>query len=215
MTAGIYALVFGAEDMETLYYIGKSVDIDKRWQEHMNKLIKGTAAKAMQEAYQKHGEPEFHIIKTCHPDHLDVLEPLYIEMYKLEHTYNCINASIPEIYDRPTQQTLRLVNSDQYWDLSTLEHLKMLDNTEDHLGELAVEIDRLKESKLELLLEVQQLKTKLAEQELEHKQQLLNVDLGREGNFYRELAHDFKGRLEQMTKQYEQERDKPWYKKLW
>lgn len=214
MTTGIYALAFG-EDEETLYYIGKSVDIEKRWAEHLNKLIKGTAAKAMQEAYQKYGEPGFYILKTCHPDHLDVLEPLYIEQYKVEYTYNCINASIPEIHTRPSPQQLRLVNGSEYWDLSTLEHISKLQDQLDQIEDLELDVYGKTLEKLELQKTIEELKTQLAEQELQHKQELLNVDIGREGNFYRELANRLKDDLEAMHIAYNQEKDKPWYKKLW
>ena len=44
MASGIYKLTFKSGN----FYIGKSNNIDRRWQEHFDKFKKGTAAKNMQ-----------------------------------------------------------------------------------------------------------------------------------------------------------------------
>jgi len=74
MRAGIYLIKFHKECL----YIGKSIDIDRRWKEHTNRLIKGTAAKAMQYAYDRYGMPEFTVLVYSHADHIDLMESIYI-----------------------------------------------------------------------------------------------------------------------------------------
>lgn len=207
MTTGIYLLTFGTEDDIQLYYVGKSVDIQKRWVEHITKLIKGTAAKAMQEAYLKYGEPELSILKECHPDHLDVLEPIYIKAYKDTHTYNCINSSVPQIYYVLDSDTVNLINNEEdndYWNLSTLEHIQLLEKQLDQEIDFSIEIQRQKD----------------VIEHLEHK--LATIDLGEQGNFYREQYYDTQThinnlveRMAQLQTELDTERNKPWYKKLW
>lgn len=75
MAAGIYKLTFSSGK----FYIGKSNDLDRRWNEHCTKFQKGTAAKNMQAEFNRCGYPEREIINYCHEDHIDILEALYIE----------------------------------------------------------------------------------------------------------------------------------------
>lgn len=74
MTSGVYQLTF--TDGNT--YIGKSINIEERYKQHMNKFYKGTAAKPMQAAYNKCGAPNACIIRECHEDHIDVVESCFI-----------------------------------------------------------------------------------------------------------------------------------------
>ena len=47
-----------------------------------NKMYKGTAAKAMQTAYARYGEPTGLILVECHEDHIDVVEASLIARHK-------------------------------------------------------------------------------------------------------------------------------------
>ena len=62
MTSGIYKLTFS----DGTTYIGKSVDIERRWKEHADKFAKRTAAKAMQYAYDTCGMPSTSVISVLH-----------------------------------------------------------------------------------------------------------------------------------------------------
>lgn len=74
MTSGIYSLVFA----DTYVYIGKSINIENRWKQHWDKMSSGKAAKNVQEAFDRYGEPKASIIVECHPDHIDILETIAI-----------------------------------------------------------------------------------------------------------------------------------------
>jgi len=47
MISGIYRLEFPSGN----YYLGKSVDIEKRWKQHRTALLKGTHTKILQAEY--------------------------------------------------------------------------------------------------------------------------------------------------------------------
>lgn len=76
MDSGIYQLTFANGDT----YVGKSLHLTTRWQQHYDKLSKGTAAKNMMQAYyaSDHQYPKAHVILHCHPDVLDEYENLFI-----------------------------------------------------------------------------------------------------------------------------------------
>lgn len=59
-------------------YIGKSIDISTRWKQHFDKFTKGTAAKAMQEEYNRYGYPQGEVLVECHSDHIDIMEECLI-----------------------------------------------------------------------------------------------------------------------------------------
>lgn len=75
MNSGIYILNFS----NGCYYIGKSVNFERRWKEHFTKFEKGTAAKKLQQCFNECGYPETKIILEVHPDHIDVIEPIFIK----------------------------------------------------------------------------------------------------------------------------------------
>lgn len=75
MNSGIYVLNFS----NGCYYIGKSVNFERRWKEHFTKFEKGTAAKNLQQCFNECGYPEAKALLEVHPDHLDVIEPLIIK----------------------------------------------------------------------------------------------------------------------------------------
>ncbi len=74
MTSGVYQLTFtsGAR------YIGKSVNIEERWNQHLDKFRKGTASKPMQAEYNAYGGPTGSILFACHEDHIDLVEACFI-----------------------------------------------------------------------------------------------------------------------------------------
>lgn len=76
MASGIYQLTFNNGDT----YVGKSLDLTRRWQQHLDKLEKGTAAKNMQQAYKNSyfEAPKAEVLLECHPDLLDEYENIFI-----------------------------------------------------------------------------------------------------------------------------------------
>ena len=88
MASGIYRLTFLTGDT----YIGKSVDLEQRWQQHAIKLEKGTAARQMLTAFFESGYtlPKAEVLLYCHPDLLDEYEGMYINLWRPE-----LNTSIP------------------------------------------------------------------------------------------------------------------------
>lgn len=78
MTSGVYQLKFRNGST----YIGKSVDIGRRWEEHVKSLAEGKSAKKLQDAYNKLGVPTRSILVECHPDHISLVETLMIRRLK-------------------------------------------------------------------------------------------------------------------------------------
>ena len=97
MASGIYQLEFVTGER----YIGKSVDIKARWKQHADKLQKGTAAKPMQDAYQRSDFdlPLGQVLLECHGDLLDEYEGMYINLYTPELNTNIPARRTNEDYD--------------------------------------------------------------------------------------------------------------------
>lgn len=72
MTIGIYCLRFKATDK---VYIGQSVNIEKRYKEHLRLLASGNGKKKLQDAYNNYGKPELDILAvTLNSEELNKLE---------------------------------------------------------------------------------------------------------------------------------------------
>ena len=74
MTTGIYRLTF----LDGTTYIGQSVDMEVRFEQHCKNMLKNKASEKMQYAYKHFGLPKQDFLVTCHRDHLDILEAFYI-----------------------------------------------------------------------------------------------------------------------------------------
>jgi group I intron endonuclease len=74
MKSGIYILKFSNGDT----YVGKSLDIHERWNQHYKNMVNGSAARAVQSAYIDYGVPTGEVLEYCHPDHIDILESYYV-----------------------------------------------------------------------------------------------------------------------------------------
>jgi hypothetical protein len=138
MTSGVYELKFsnGAR------YIGKSIDIYNRWKQHIDKMRKGTAAKNMQDAYNRYGVPEADIMLECHPDHIDIMEAVFIARHNPELNSDRPADPFPGVdIDWYIQNTDFLQNS-------TLRHMELLAQDEGKAKE-AQEVINLFASKLD------------------------------------------------------------------
>lgn len=83
MTVGIYKLNFDNTDK---VYIGQSVNIEKRFKEHLNLLSKGLGKHKLQEAYNTYGKPSLEIL-------IDDVSENELNTYEIEaiNLYDSVN----------------------------------------------------------------------------------------------------------------------------
>lgn len=143
MTSGIYLIYFD----NTAKYIGKSNNIERRWEEHTTKFNKGTAAKSMQDAYDRYGLPEFQIVHKCHEDHIDLMESIYIRNNWSEELLNTT---------RPTEVSEEdeaiLLANEALLKVSTANHIRLIELGENALDKSMGLIENL-ENYIELMVE--------------------------------------------------------------
>jgi hypothetical protein len=139
MTAGIYKLTFSDGSI----YVGKSVNIDKRWKQHAKAFVAGTHTKSMQQAYNKYGEPVYTIIIYCHPDHIDILENYYIGCYWGNE--KILNSTAPIWYNDADLEVIEEYPM-EYWKISTFDHLRSLASLEARNGLLESKLQRSKKA---------------------------------------------------------------------
>ena len=77
-TTGIYLLYFSNTE---LVYVGQSVNIEKRYKEHLRLLTSGSHTKKLLDAYSNFGVPEVNILCECSKELLDTYENIYIKYY--------------------------------------------------------------------------------------------------------------------------------------
>lgn len=132
MQSGIYKLTFPSGK----FYIGKSIDLDTRWKQHADKMLKGKAAENMQREYDLHGFPSAEAIFFCHRDHIDLMEEWLIDQFKgplmLNATYPKPHRTneIADLIDRNHHQLVK----------STWEHLQQLEERAQEVDELQQEV---------------------------------------------------------------------------
>lgn len=78
MTCGIYKLDFKGTDK---VYIGQSVNIEKRYRQHVNILVTTKATAKLQDAYKVHGTPNYSILLECSIEELDDNEEEAISIF--------------------------------------------------------------------------------------------------------------------------------------
>jgi hypothetical protein len=119
MNSGIYRYTFDSG----AYYIGKSNNIDRRWEEHRTKLAKGTAASRVQHQYNLEGMPSFEVICYCHEDHIDLMESYYINdaWYKFGQDGHLLNTTKPTLL--PNYEYQVLVDNIDLLGRSTVSHI--------------------------------------------------------------------------------------------
>jgi hypothetical protein len=157
MTSGIYRLTFANGDT----YIGKSINIDTRWNQHRDKLIKGKAAKAMPQAYELYGHPEGEVLFECHSDHIDLVEACLIS--RLRPTLNATRPEDP--FSRVGEYSFTTVLS--YLTQSTLEHVDRIDKLLYGKGEALNLIDTLEKENTNLQRTIERLQKQRNAEEME------------------------------------------------
>jgi len=138
MTSGIYQLTFS----DGSFYVGKSNDIERRWKEHFTKFGKGTAAAAMQAAYDRCGAPSCKVVLVCHEDHIDVWESYYINGNY--NRSNCLNTTCPNPVNIPSSVSL----NPEYLTMSMWEHITKMTDQAEEIESLKNKIRMVKNGKL-------------------------------------------------------------------
>ncbi len=149
MISGIYNLTFFDD---TYWYIGKAVDIDKRWEQHRNDFIKGKHTKKMQWAYDTYGMPQFRVHVEAHPDHLDILESIII-WDNWSDTF-CLNGVRPAPVSPEDVETLSSLLDSPLIKDSTGQHLRSILKLRKDLIATRYENEQLRETGLLLPEEI-------------------------------------------------------------
>ncbi len=187
MTSGIYILEFGPAAQKT--YIGKSIDMIRRWKEHAEAMRKGSAPKKLQSAYVQFGFPEGRCLLECHPDHLDLMESVLMIKYQPE-----LNTTPPISLDDRTINIL--------WDNKHLL-LKSTSNLLSEYIESTVDRETLKSDVNHLLKHRSK-----QEMSIDYDNRLRKAE--GEVDYYKLQLESAYGTI----RQYQQKEKEPWYKKL-
>lgn len=145
MTSGVYELTFSNGDR----YIGKSINIETRWKQHLDKFQKGTAARNMQQAYNTYGAPSGDILCKCHSDHIDILEACYIARHNPE-----LNSDRPlDPFEGVSEAVLNnLLRNTNIFDASTWQHIEVISDLTKAKESLTKEVKELEELNDQLLV---------------------------------------------------------------
>ncbi len=134
MTSGIYKLTFD----DGTFYIGKSIDVEKRWEQHYNDLKRGKHSKKMQEAYRVNGTmPIAKLLMEAHPDHIDILETIFVQSSLGPLSLNTagtvhVEADDLDLFDNCNPKV---------WQISTFEHIRVINYLHDEVDKLQAQID--------------------------------------------------------------------------
>lgn len=91
MTCGIYRLKFENTDM---CYIGQSVNIERRFNQHISNMKNTAATHKLNNAYRNYGTPVLEVLVTCQISELDNIEDNYIEQYNsVDNGFNIYKSS--------------------------------------------------------------------------------------------------------------------------
>lgn len=77
-TTGIYLMYF---ENTSLVYVGQSICIEKRINEHIYTLKSGKHTKKLQDTYRVSGIPEYLVLCECSKETLNMYEDIYIKYY--------------------------------------------------------------------------------------------------------------------------------------
>lgn len=94
MTIGIYRLRFSGTES---CYIGQSINIEKRYEHHLNSFINAKANSKMMEAYSTYGVPCLEIVCECSVEELNTAENEAIELFdSVNNGFNVLeHAGVP------------------------------------------------------------------------------------------------------------------------
>jgi len=196
MESGVYQLTFA----DGARYVGKSINIPRRWQEHRDKFMKGTAAKNMQDRYNRYGMPDGKVLFTCHGDHIDLMESYFICLVQ------------PELNSTPGVQLYQhelpiFEENTELLKLATSTHLSMINELKNGIDSLQAKHEELKKYLDEGMLE-----TRAGERIEELEMELQDHEIESEALIDR-LQSDLE-EAENAATRWQYIANKPWWKKL-
>ena len=205
MNSGIYLYTFANGDN----YVGQAVDLDKRWEQHIQKMKKGQHTKLIQDAYYKYGLPQFRVLLRCHPNYLDA-----IEAWSIKKIMPRLNATRPTCYDDTPMSfeiTEEMLYPSLFRTLYEFEKLKQMEiEVEKELVELEKEKRRLERRLVLVAKEAQPKELQDYIQQLEEDAGFLSTQL--------KISESVKARQYQQLKIAEdriyQHAKLPWYKRI-
>jgi hypothetical protein len=95
MKSGIYKLTWN----DGTVYVGQALDPVVRYRNHIEKMRSNKHTVKVQGTYNALGEPGMVVLETCHQNHLDLLESLWINHYYVKNSIKCLNTQIPPLPD--------------------------------------------------------------------------------------------------------------------
>ena len=151
MTCGIYQLTFKSGSV----YIGQSVNIQQRWQQHQEKFEHNKAAKLLQQEYNKHGAPCHTVLFVCHRDYLNIMESMYINSIKLTPGVKLLNTTIPKDY---TNSEINVIQKhEHYLTYSVIELIQQLSAAKANVVNMQHELDKMYAEGIQLPVDVVEL----------------------------------------------------------
>lgn len=193
MISGIYKLTF----KNGMTYIGKSIDIQRRWGEHFDSFKNGKAASKLQHEFSRSGFPDAEVLQYCHKDHLDILETYLIAWYKPQ-----LNTRIDmPISDSDYQEIMR---QPDLLTQSTVEHIKFIDRLVLGIEELEDKVEDLKKELRECLIAT----------DLEKLSVEAYAKYKAEEEAHQNTIEQYELSLDEMSAMVAAERSRPWWKKL-
>jgi len=198
MTSGIYKLTF--ENGQ--YYIGKSDNIQQRWDTHAKNFIKGTHTKKMQLAYDRHGPPDYEVLLPVHQDHVDIYEGILIQQHWGEQLLNTTRPKLidPQLAKRYLDVYDRVNIQDQSCMMySTITHI-------DGLVELQQKLDQAAETIADLEQQLDDLQCEGVVLPHEAKQRLEELE---------DIQYRSQQQIAQLTQRLQRWESMTWWQRLW
>lgn len=200
MTCGIYKLTFP----NGKFYIGKSINIEKRWEQHANDMRSGKHTKKLQNEFNIWDTYIQEVIFECHPDHIDIMEESLIARQQPE-----LNGTYPkDRLDCIADAELDIFLS--YLNKGTMIHIEQLHNTKNRVVELeasAEEQERL----------VTELKLKRTEEDIAYDVAGKIENLEEEVSMLNDTVTNLElaeKRLRESNATLQAYKNLPWYKKI-
>jgi group I intron endonuclease len=111
-------------------YIGSAQNFHKRWIAHRNHLIRGTHhSPHLQRSWAKNGAQafEFLVLEACHPDHLLLLEQVWMDWFNPEFNV-CpkANSTAGRRFSDETKAKISAANTGKKHPVRTIEHREKL-----------------------------------------------------------------------------------------
>ena len=134
MATGIYRLNFNNKE----FYVGQSVNIESRFEQHLLSLINNKHTPKLQQAFKRHGHPSLDVLKECDEWLLDIMEAVYINKYP-----NLLNTVIPKAPNSTVARYLSMLKKPSLELIITDTYRLKLENTALNNGALPADYQDL------------------------------------------------------------------------